>query len=87
MLMLQALISSFLTRIRQLWICWRRSLRYIQAGEYFLRMLETRTLTELFLISLRPRLPMVNELMGWDWNFGFMDYGACVLLIHSWTAV
>jgi hypothetical protein len=34
-------------------------------------------------ISPRPRLPMVNELMGWDWNFGFMDYGACVLLIHS----
>ncbi|KIM42409.1 hypothetical protein M413DRAFT_18664 [Hebeloma cylindrosporum] len=26
--------------------------------------------------SGRPRLPMVNELMGWDWNFGFMDYGA-----------
>ena len=38
-------------------------------------------------ISLRPRLPMVNELMGWDWNFGFMDYGVCVLLIHPWTAI
>ncbi|PPQ93761.1 hypothetical protein CVT25_008141 [Psilocybe cyanescens] len=25
--------------------------------------------------SGRPRLPMVNELMGWDFNFGFMDYG------------
>lgn len=23
----------------------------------------------------RPRLPMVTELMGWDFNFGFMDYG------------
>jgi len=25
--------------------------------------------------SGRPRLPMANELMGWDYNFGFMDYG------------
>ncbi|PPR03343.1 hypothetical protein CVT24_012583 [Panaeolus cyanescens] len=25
--------------------------------------------------SGRPRLPMVVELMGWDYNFGFMDYG------------
>ncbi|KAF8908618.1 cytochrome P450 [Gymnopilus junonius] len=25
--------------------------------------------------SGRPRLPMVVELMGWDFNFGFMDYG------------
>ncbi|KAH9477688.1 Cytochrome P450 monooxygenase 98 [Psilocybe cubensis] len=28
--------------------------------------------------SGRPRLPMVNELMGLDFNFGFMDYGICV---------
>ncbi|KAF8157041.1 cytochrome P450 [Crassisporium funariophilum] len=25
--------------------------------------------------SGRPRLPMVVELMGWDFNFGLMDYG------------
>ncbi|PFH47987.1 hypothetical protein AMATHDRAFT_66464 [Amanita thiersii Skay4041] len=25
--------------------------------------------------SDRPRLPMINELMGWDFNFGFMGYG------------
>ncbi|TFK25339.1 cytochrome P450 [Coprinopsis marcescibilis] len=27
------------------------------------------------LYSGRARLPMVNELMGWTFNFGFMDYG------------
>ncbi|KAF8954906.1 cytochrome P450 [Flammula alnicola] len=27
------------------------------------------------LYSGRSRLPMVTELMGWDFNFGFMDYG------------
>ncbi|PPQ67743.1 hypothetical protein CVT26_007030 [Gymnopilus dilepis] len=26
--------------------------------------------------SGRPRLPMVVELMGWDFNFGFMDYAS-----------
>ncbi|KAF4616266.1 hypothetical protein D9613_008317 [Agrocybe pediades] len=25
--------------------------------------------------SGRARMPMVNELMGWDFNFGFQDYG------------
>ncbi|KLO17671.1 cytochrome P450 [Schizopora paradoxa] len=25
--------------------------------------------------SDRPRLPLINELMGHDWNFGFMPYG------------
>ncbi|KAF9555542.1 cytochrome P450 [Agrocybe pediades] len=25
--------------------------------------------------SGRPRMPMVNELMGWDYNFVFQDYG------------
>jgi len=25
--------------------------------------------------SGRARMPMINELMGWDFNFGFMDYG------------
>jgi len=23
----------------------------------------------------RPRFPMINELMGWDFDFAFMDYG------------
>jgi len=23
----------------------------------------------------RPRMPMVNELMGWSFNFGLMSYG------------
>ncbi|KAJ7888842.1 cytochrome P450 [Mycena leptocephala] len=27
------------------------------------------------LLEKRARLPMVNELMGWDFNFGFMKYG------------
>ncbi|KAJ7855065.1 cytochrome P450 [Mycena leptocephala] len=27
------------------------------------------------LLEKRGRLPMVNELMGWDFNFGFMKYG------------
>ncbi|TFK33961.1 cytochrome P450 [Crucibulum laeve] len=27
------------------------------------------------LYSGRPRMPMLNELMGWDFDFGFMDYG------------
>ncbi|TEB22313.1 cytochrome P450 [Coprinellus micaceus] len=27
------------------------------------------------LYSGRPRFPMVNELMGWEFNWGFMDYG------------
>ncbi|KAF9553593.1 cytochrome P450, partial [Agrocybe pediades] len=26
--------------------------------------------------SGRPRMPMVNELMGWDFNFGLMQYGS-----------
>ncbi|KAF8877181.1 cytochrome P450 [Infundibulicybe gibba] len=35
--------------------------------------------TELFerkssLYSSRARMPMINELMGWDFNFGFMEY-------------
>ena len=25
--------------------------------------------------SCRPRLPMLNELLGWDFNFAFMKYG------------
>ncbi|KAF8994713.1 hypothetical protein BDQ17DRAFT_1366461 [Cyathus striatus] len=25
--------------------------------------------------SGRPKMPMINELMGWDFGFGFMDYG------------
>ncbi|KAJ2928447.1 hypothetical protein H1R20_g8644, partial [Candolleomyces eurysporus] len=35
-------------------------------------LLETRS----SLYSGRTRLPMINELMGWDFNFGFMPYGA-----------
>ncbi|RXW15358.1 hypothetical protein EST38_g10494 [Candolleomyces aberdarensis] len=35
-------------------------------------LLETRS----SLYSGRTRLPMINELMGWDFNIGFMPYGA-----------
>ncbi|CAA7268859.1 unnamed protein product [Cyclocybe aegerita] len=27
------------------------------------------------LYSGRPRMPMINEVIGWDFNFAFMDYG------------
>lgn len=27
------------------------------------------------LYSGRPRMPMINEVMGWDWHVGFMPYG------------
>lgn len=34
-------------------------------------LLEKRSST----YSCRARLPMVNELLGWDFAFGFMKYG------------
>ncbi len=27
--------------------------------------------------SDRNSLPMINDLMGWDWSFGHMPYGMC----------
>lgn len=32
--------------------------------------------------SLRPPMTMVNELMGWDFNFTWMDYGATPRLLE-----
>jgi hypothetical protein len=36
--------------------------------------------------SSRPRMPMVQELMGWDFNAAFMDYGACRSYTQTFTA-
>ncbi|KAK7017743.1 cytochrome P450 [Favolaschia claudopus] len=35
----------------------------------------TDMLLEKRIYSDRPRFPMLNELMGWDWNIGLMKYG------------
>jgi hypothetical protein len=32
-------------------------------------------------IFCRARMPMINELMGWHFNFGFMKYGAYMMLL------
>ncbi|KAF8992234.1 cytochrome P450 [Cyathus striatus] len=39
--------------------------------EACLELLEKRS----GIYSSRPRMPMINELMGWEFDFGFMQYG------------
>ncbi|KAH0828605.1 cytochrome P450 [Lanmaoa asiatica] len=35
--------------------------------------------------SDRNKLPMINDLMGWDWSFGHMPYGSCFFSIAGRT--
>ncbi|KAF9529927.1 cytochrome P450 [Crepidotus variabilis] len=48
-----------------------QSVVIIDSASAAVELLERRS----SLYSGRPRLPMINELMGWDFDFGFMDYG------------
>ncbi|KAF8992236.1 cytochrome P450 [Cyathus striatus] len=43
----------------------------LDSYEASLELLERRS----GIYSSRPRLPMINEMMGWDFGFGFMKYG------------
>lgn len=50
------------------------------AGQSIIIVNSVKAATDLFdkrssLYSSRPRFPMVNELIGFDWLFGFMPYG------------
>ncbi|KAF9457683.1 cytochrome P450 [Collybia nuda] len=47
------------------------SIVVLDTSEAVTELLERRS----SLYSGRARLPMINELMGWDFNFGFMPYG------------
>ncbi|KAF8068005.1 cytochrome P450 [Lyophyllum atratum] len=47
------------------------SIIILDTAEAAMELLEKRS----SLYSGRPRMPMVNELMGWDFDFAFMDYG------------
>ena len=38
-----------------------------------------------FTSESRARMPMMNELMGWSFNFGFMPYGTLLVLFVSFT--
>ena len=38
-----------------------------------------------FTSESRARMPMMNELMGWSFNFGFMPYGTQLVLFVSFT--
>ncbi|KAJ6529442.1 cytochrome P450 [Mycena vulgaris] len=48
-----------------------QSLIVLSSAEAAIDLLEKRSA----IYSDRARAPMVNELMGWDFNFGFMKYG------------
>ncbi|TEB22355.1 hypothetical protein FA13DRAFT_1716175 [Coprinellus micaceus] len=58
-----------------------RCLGHVESGDGFIG-------EQVSLYSGRMRLPMLNELMGWDFNPGFMNYGAiidgsCMAVINS----
>ncbi|KAF9524344.1 hypothetical protein CPB83DRAFT_773892 [Crepidotus variabilis] len=72
---------------------WSRDLNsdiiYINAAGQTIIVLDTaEAVTELFekkssIYSDRARMPMINELMGWSFNFAFMPYGMHILFCFS----
>ncbi|GLB38676.1 putative cytochrome P450 family protein [Lyophyllum shimeji] len=50
---------------------WGTSIIVLDTAEAAIELLEKRS----SIYSGRPRLPMVDELMGWGFDFGLMDYG------------
>jgi len=46
-----------------------------RSSVYSSRSVSILILRPTFSLSHSARMPMINELMGWNFNFGFMKYG------------